>query len=157
MVKLLLLAFIWVKSFNCFYYRIGQFISTKAVGKWEREDITSNYKYPESEYKIKHQYTGLSLCCHSSCFQKFLTFSISKIIFLIQEYCLFLKYVYVNSVSENKIFLLLFLWQFIDWLVQSVNFQLHEGFESFHFIQENENRHVKLHSIKQEDQTFLWG
>ncbi|XP_067007547.1 annulin [Anabrus simplex] len=26
---------------------IGQFISTKAVGKWEREDITSSYKYPE--------------------------------------------------------------------------------------------------------------
>lgn len=26
---------------------IGQFISTKTVGKWEREDITRNYKYPE--------------------------------------------------------------------------------------------------------------
>ncbi|XP_043465053.1 annulin-like isoform X2 [Leptopilina heterotoma] len=26
---------------------IGQFISTKAVGKWEREDITDNYKHPE--------------------------------------------------------------------------------------------------------------
>lgn len=26
---------------------VGQFISTKAVGKWEREDITRNYKYPE--------------------------------------------------------------------------------------------------------------
>lgn len=59
MVKLLLLAFIWFKSFTCFYYRIGQFISTKAVGKWEREDITSNYKYPESEYKMQHQYTAL--------------------------------------------------------------------------------------------------
>ncbi|XP_012283276.1 annulin isoform X2 [Orussus abietinus] len=28
-------------------YGIGQFISTKAVGKWEREDITHTYKYPE--------------------------------------------------------------------------------------------------------------
>ncbi|XP_069698765.1 annulin-like isoform X1 [Periplaneta americana] len=26
---------------------IGQFISTKAVGKWEREDITNTYKFPE--------------------------------------------------------------------------------------------------------------
>ena len=29
--------------------RIGQFISTKAVGKWEREDITLDYKYAESK------------------------------------------------------------------------------------------------------------
>jgi hypothetical protein len=36
-----------------FHYRVGQFISTKAVGKWEREDITRNYKYPESEYKMQ--------------------------------------------------------------------------------------------------------
>ncbi|XP_053985887.1 annulin isoform X1 [Hylaeus volcanicus] len=28
-------------------YGIGQFISTKAVGKWAREDITGTYKYPE--------------------------------------------------------------------------------------------------------------
>ncbi|XP_043255316.1 annulin isoform X1 [Colletes gigas] len=28
-------------------YGIGQFISTKAVGKWAREDITHMYKYPE--------------------------------------------------------------------------------------------------------------
>ncbi|XP_024939545.1 annulin isoform X2 [Cephus cinctus] len=28
-------------------YGIGQLISTKAVGKWEREDITHTYKYPE--------------------------------------------------------------------------------------------------------------
>lgn len=26
---------------------IGQLISTKAVGRWEREDITSSYKFPE--------------------------------------------------------------------------------------------------------------
>lgn len=26
---------------------IGQLISTKAVGRWDREDITSTYKYPE--------------------------------------------------------------------------------------------------------------
>jgi hypothetical protein len=50
-----MLVFIWFKSFNCVGYRIGQLISTKAVGKWEREDITRNYKYPESEYKIKYQ------------------------------------------------------------------------------------------------------
>ncbi|XP_031846608.1 transglutaminase isoform X2 [Nomia melanderi] len=28
-------------------YGIGQFISTKAVGRWAREDITHTYKYPE--------------------------------------------------------------------------------------------------------------
>ncbi|XP_026465258.1 annulin-like [Ctenocephalides felis] len=28
-------------------YGIGQLISTKAVGKWEREDVTHTYKYPE--------------------------------------------------------------------------------------------------------------
>ncbi|XP_043465051.1 annulin-like [Leptopilina heterotoma] len=27
---------------------VGKFISTKAVGKWEREDITDNYKHPET-------------------------------------------------------------------------------------------------------------
>ncbi|XP_031778774.1 annulin isoform X3 [Nasonia vitripennis] len=27
--------------------RVGQYISTKAVGRWEREDITHSYKYPE--------------------------------------------------------------------------------------------------------------
>lgn len=26
---------------------IGQLISTKAVGRWEREDITNSYKFPE--------------------------------------------------------------------------------------------------------------
>ncbi|XP_014217646.1 annulin [Copidosoma floridanum] len=30
---------------------IGQKISTKAVGKWEREDITDSYKYPEKSGK----------------------------------------------------------------------------------------------------------
>lgn len=29
---------------------IGHLISTKAVGKWEREDITMNYKFPEKTY-----------------------------------------------------------------------------------------------------------
>jgi len=52
MVKCLFLASIYVKSCNSLYYRVGQFISTKAVGKWEREDITRNYKYPESEYNM---------------------------------------------------------------------------------------------------------
>ncbi|XP_003395644.1 annulin isoform X1 [Bombus terrestris] len=28
-------------------YGIGQFISTKAIGRWAREDITHTYKYPE--------------------------------------------------------------------------------------------------------------
>lgn len=28
-------------------YGIGHLISTKAVGKWEREDVTSNYKFAE--------------------------------------------------------------------------------------------------------------
>jgi hypothetical protein len=58
MLKMLLLVFIWFKSFNCVCYRIGQLISTKAVGKWEREDITRNYKYPESEYKISVRKVG---------------------------------------------------------------------------------------------------
>lgn len=34
---------------NGFFFRIGQYISTKAVSKWTREDITDTYKYPESK------------------------------------------------------------------------------------------------------------
>lgn len=50
-------------SYNCTYYmhvhyidvfiiRIGKLICTKAVGLWEQEDITQNYKYPESRLHI---------------------------------------------------------------------------------------------------------
>lgn len=33
-----------------FVYRIGLKISTKAIGKFDREDITDAYKFPESNY-----------------------------------------------------------------------------------------------------------
>ena len=32
-------------------YGIGHFISTKAIGRWERDDITSTYKYAEKSHE----------------------------------------------------------------------------------------------------------
>lgn len=37
-------------------YRIGQFVSTKAVGKNAREDVTHLYKYAESKYIMEKLY-----------------------------------------------------------------------------------------------------
>lgn len=42
---------LYIKNF-CYFvflFRIGQCISTKAIGKFEREDITDDYKHDESK------------------------------------------------------------------------------------------------------------
>lgn len=44
---------------------IGQFISTKAVGKWEREDVTLEYKFQENSDKERNtMYTALRQSDH---------------------------------------------------------------------------------------------
>lgn len=38
---------IFIEIFLQLFYRVGQYISTKAVGTFKREDITDAYKFPE--------------------------------------------------------------------------------------------------------------
>lgn len=48
-IMLMLLKMLKTFFYFVFLFRIGQCISTKAVGKFEREDITDDYKHDESK------------------------------------------------------------------------------------------------------------